>query len=329
VESYREVRRMFERRSEFDKAFVIAEIMVFLRSKNQEEELLFDEFKLKVAPHAGADLTPEDHERLITHPDERGPARAILEILANELSKVYPADLSPYDVNPRTDKHGTKSDLPVRKQADELAKVLGAPMFDLWITKKHDLGMFLENEDPPALILGAGVLRRIQERELRFMLARQLERLKGGHHLLYRLPPREVEMMVWAAAKLGRPDLRVDQDPIELDSMMKKLARVLSRRARKMLEDLSPKFQGMRFDLDRHKAAAIHTANRAGLVMTNDIEVVARSIAREANIKAMFRDAEGARETIGQSHEIREMLSFAVSEEYFAARAKLGFSIQS
>ncbi|MCC7385712.1 MAG: tetratricopeptide repeat protein [Deltaproteobacteria bacterium] len=329
AESYHEVRRMFERRSEFDKAFVLCELLVFLRSQEEEEELLFHEFKMKVAPHAATALTPEDHERLVTHPDERGPARVILEILATELSKAYPADLGPYEVNARTDKHGNKSDLPMRKQADELANVLGAPLFDLWITKKHDLGMFLENEDPPALIVGAGVLRRVQDRELRFMLARQLERLKGGHHLLFRLPVAEVDRLVWGAAKIARPDLKVERDPVEIDEMGKKLRRFLSRRGLKMLEDIGPRLAGMRFDVEKHKAAALHTANRAGLVLTNDIEVVVRSIARESNTKAVFKDAKGAGDTIGQNTEIRELMSYVVSEEYFAARAKLGFSIQS
>jgi hypothetical protein len=256
-------------------------------------------------------------------------ARAVLEVMATELPKAYPSDLTPYDMNPRSDKHGPKSDLQMRKLADSLATVLGAPMFDLWITKKHDLGMFLENEEPPALIVGAGVMRRVQERELRFLLARQLERLKAGHHLLFKLPSAEVELLIWAAAKMVRPDIRVERDPVELDNMMKKLTRFLSRKGRKSLEELGPRLGTLRFEIERHRYAAQLTAQRAGLVLTNDIEVVLRTLAREANLRTVFADASGARETLGQSAEIRDILGYAVSEEYFAARTKLGFSIQS
>ncbi len=328
VESYHEMRRMFERRSEYDKAFVICEILVFLRSQQQDEDLFFHEFKLKVAPHAAGDLTPDDHDRLVTHPEERGTARAIWEILTTEVAKAYPADLGQYDLTAK-DKHTSKSDLPMRKVADELGRVLGAPPFDLWLTKKHDLGTFLENEDPPALIIGAGVPRRVQERELRFMLSRQLERLKGGHHLLAKLPPQEADLLLWAAARVARPDLRVERDPVELDNVTRKLTRFLSRRGKQLLSELAPRVGALRFEVDRHKAAALNTAVRAGLVLTNDIEVAIRSLARESGTKAVFADANGARDTIGQNSEIRELLAYAISEEYFAARAKLGFSIQS
>lgn len=328
VESYHEMRRMFEKRQEFDKAFVICEILVYLRAQQQDEDLFFHEYKLKVAPHAAGQLSPEDHDRLVTHPEERGPARAIWEILATELPKAYPPDLAQYELTAK-DKHTSRSDLPMRKLADELARVLGAPSFDLWVTKKHDLGMFLENEDPPALIVGAGVARRIQERELRFMLSRQLERLKAAYHLFGHLPAAEADLLVWAAARLVRPDLRVERDPIELENVARKLTKFLTRRGKTMLQELGPRLQGLRFELDRHGMAAVHTSNRAGLVLTNDIEIAVRSLARESNTKAVFADASGARETIGQNAEIRELLGYAISEEYFAARTKLGFSIQS
>ena len=232
-------------------------------------------------------------------------------------------------MNPKTDKHGPKSDLTVRKLADSLAKVLGAPAFDVWITKKFDLGLFLENEEVPALIVGAGLMRRVQEREQRFLLARQLEKVKSGHHLWFKLPASEIEALVWGAAKLARPDLRVDRDAGELDNMMKKLTRFMSRRGRKLLEELGPRLPQLRLETERQRWASIHTANRAGLVLANEIEISIRAIARDAGIRPGFADANGAREVFGNNPEVKELLAYAVSEEYFAARTKLGFSIQS
>jgi len=55
-----------------------------------------------------------------------------------------------------------------------------------------------------------------------------------------------------------------------------------------------------------------------------------RNIAkRYPNVRPVFRDAAGAEETVGQIPEVRELLAFAGSEEYFATRARLGFSIQA
>ena len=85
----------------------------------------------------------------------------------------------------------------------------------------------------------------------------------------------------------------------------------------------------LRLEPARYKAATRHTANRVGLALTNDIQAVIRTLARQAGKMAAFADFEGARESFADSDEIGALLNFAVSEGYFAIRAKLGFSIQS
>lgn len=328
VQSYHEMHRMFERRGEHDKAFVVAEILVFLRAQAQDEDLYYHEHKSKVAPHAAGALSPEDHDRLITHPAERGPIRAILEVCGFELPRVFPGDLAKYELD-KGDKHGPRSTLSMRKLADEIAEVLGAPPFDLWLTKKFELGLYVENEKPAALIVGASVGRRIQDKEQRFLIARQLERIKGGHHLLDRLNDRDLELLVWSTARLGNASASVPVDEAGLDAMMRQVGKAVPARSRRVLEEAGRLLPSIHVDVVRHRAAATHTANRAGLVITNDIEVAIRNIAKQHDVRAVFPDAKGAAETLGKVPAIRELLSYAVSDEYFAARAKLGFSIQS
>lgn len=330
VASYHEIRRMFEKRGEYDKAFVVCEILVFLRAQKPEEDLFFNEFRDKVALQASGKLTGDDHDRLVPHPDERGPARSIFTILATELTRVFGDDLARFNLNPRTDRHGPRSDLSVRRLADDVAAVLGAPTFDLWVTHSEDLGLFVENTDPLAIVVGQKFERNIREQEKRFLLARQLERLRAGHHLFDRLKPGEAAALVSAAARIADPKAPVCTTDGQLESMSRTVVKAISRKARRALEDLSGGLDGVaKFDVTKHAAAAMHSSNRAGLAMTNDIDVVVRSLAREAQIKPAFADATGAAETIGQSEQVRELLRFAISEEYFKLRAKLGFSIQS
>jgi hypothetical protein len=327
VESYRELVRLFRARNEQDKAFVACEILVYLRAQKAEEDVLFHELTDKVAAQTSGQLTADEHLRFILHTDERGAARRILEIVAPELGRVFAEGLDPYQVNPRTDRHGTKSDLPIRKLADELAGAIGAPAFDIWVTRTHESGVFSANAETPALIVGAQVDRRLREREKRFLLGRELERIKGGHHVIATLPPKDLTSLVFAAARLGNPDFSAGVELGDLDLMQRRLAKVLSRKARKALEELSPR--DVPLDVDRHRRAAVFTGNRAGLALTADIPAAVRAALRDKpSVKHVFTDADGARETIGQSDEVRDLLLYAVSEEYFAARKKLGFSVQ-
>ena len=329
IESYHQMHRMFERRGDHDRAFVVAEILVFLRAAQRDEEYYYHEHKSKVMSRPAASLSPADHARMVEHPNERGPLRAVLELAGTELAKVFPGDLTKYGMNARTDRFPARSPAPLRSVADSLAGALGCPPFDLWITKKHPFELFVESERPLALIVGANV-ERMQEKDQRFLLGRELERMKGGHHLLASLSDRELETLLWTVAKMANPQASVPIDQAALDAMSRRVQKGMSGKVRRAFDEAGQGLPSSHVDVVRHRASAAATADRAGLVMCNDIEVAVRNIAkRYPDVRPVFMDAEGASQTLGKMPEVCELLGFAVSEEYFAARAKLGFSIQS
>lgn len=329
VLSYREMFRMFMERREHDKAFVVAEILVFLQASDQEEYLYYNEHKSKVPPRADGTLSPQDHARWVVHPAERGPLRELFEVLGPELGKAYPGDLNRYELNPRTDRHTNRSDLPVRKLLDELSEVLGAPPLDLWVSRKLNVEVILENGAPQALVVGAQFGRRLQDADQRFQLAKQLERAKGGHGLVAVLGPKDLEVLLWAIVAAANPTVRPPVDAGQLEAIQRRL-RSMASRTRRQIEDVAPKLMGSPLDPAAFRAAQVHTANRAALVLTNDIEVAVRNVAKDhPDIRPVFRDPDGAADTVGRIPEVRELLNFAVSEAYFGARRRLGFSIEA
>ncbi len=327
IESYHAMHEMFSRTKQIDRAFVLAEILVFLRAAKQEEDLFYHEHKAKVLAYAEGALDAATHDRLVTHPGERGAIRAVLEVLSTELVKAYPGNLAQYDVA-KNDRYGPRGDHGLRSVANRVALTLGVPQFDLLMTRTTDLGIFIENDRPPALIVGASV-DRIQDKDQRFLLGRALERLKGGHHLLDTIPPKEMETLLWTIAKWANPGAQIPIDPASLDSMQRKLAKALSSRARKVLEEIGRHLTSAHIDVAKHRAAAALTANRAGMVVTNDVEVAVRNIARDyPDVRPVFTDAHGAARTLGKIPEVKEILNYAVTEEYFQARAHLQIAIR-
>lgn len=130
-------------------------------------------------------------------------------------------------------------------------------------------------------------------------------------------------------AQLGSPDQQVPVDPSRLDAAQRRLLKTVSGRTRRALEDVGRHLFGCHIDMGRHRRAAAHTANRAGLLMSNDLETAIRIVARErSSARAVFTDAEGAASVLGPIPEVRDLLIYAVSDAYFEARDKLGFSIQ-
>lgn len=329
IASYHEMFRLFLERREHDKAFVVAQLLVYLQAADQEQRLYWNEHKAKVPLRAEGRLSPEEHAQIVVHPNERGPLRELFEILAYEFGKAFPGDLAAHGLSARTDKHGPRSDNSVRKLADELAGVLSTPAFDLWISGQMSLEAFLENASPPALVVGAKFGTRLQDADQRFLLGRQLERVKGGHRLVEAMGVEQVEVLLWAVVAAANPTVRPSVDPAQLEGMQRRL-RGLSSKYRRQLEEMAPRLIGAPLDPRAHLEASRHTANRAAMVLTNDIEAAVRNLAKDhPDVRPVFQDADRAAETIGRIPEVRELLNFAVSDAYFVARARLGFSIES
>ena len=328
VDSYHELHRIFERLGQHDRAFVAAEILVFLQAHTPEEYVYFQENKIFVAQMAERQLTPEQHSAWVVHPTERGTLRAIFELLAPELGRAFPGKLHQHDLR-RENRLGARSGVPVRVIADELTAMLRVPAYEMWMGRPDDVDVYTENERPPVLIVGGRFAKRLPPKNQRFLLGRSLERIKGGHLLFDAASDQDLEALLWSVVKLGQPHQQVPIRPSALEEVQRTLLRHISTRTRRFLEDIARQLPVKAVDLAAHRQGAEHTANRAGLVAANDIETAIRAIARgRPNLKTVFSNTQEAVEVLGQVPEVRDLLAYAMSDEYFEARARLGFSIQ-
>lgn len=328
MNSYHELHRIFERLGQHDRAFVAAEVLVFLQAHTPEEYVYFQENKIFVPQMAEAQLSPQQHSAWVVHPLEKGVLREAFELLAPELGRAYPGQLQRHDLR-RENRLGPRTAMPVRAIADELSGMFQVPSFEMWLGRPDDVDVHAENERPPVLVVGGRFAKRLPPKNQRFLLGRALEGIKGGHLIFEAASDRELEALVWSAVKLGQPNQRVPLDPEILDSAQRHLVRHISTRTRRVLEDMMRQLSVHQVNLSKHREGARYTANRAGLIASNDIETAIRAIARgHPNLKAVFSSAEEAVSVLSQIPEVCDLLPYAMSEEYFEARTHLGFSIQ-
>ncbi|MEL6187954.1 MAG: hypothetical protein AAFU79_25305, partial [Myxococcota bacterium] len=222
---------------------------------------------------------------------------------------------------------GPRSQSNLRVLAEELGSVLAVPMYDLWLGADEDVGVHLENDKPPAVVVGGRFAKRLPLKHQRFVLAATLERMKGGH-LLFDAPLRELEGLVASVIMMTAPNPGMPVDPAALDTAQRKLHKNLSSRGRRQLEEIGRVLVGRRVDVERHRAAGRFTSNRAGLLASNDIETAMRVVAKGRASTTIFASHEEAAKVLGGIPEVTDLLSWAVSDAYFEAREKLGFSVQ-
>jgi hypothetical protein len=173
----------------------------------------------------------------------------------------------------------------------------------------------------PAIVLGAAALAMdLPTQAAAFIAARHLTYYRPGLYLRH-LVPTGTGLRAWlfAAVKLISPTFPITK---ELDGPVTENLAVLGPTivgpAREKLASIVTKLlQAGAIDLKRWVSGIDLTADRAGFLLANDLELAGEMIkaADEANAAAPYKER------------LKELMLYAVSEEYFAVRRRLGINI--
>jgi hypothetical protein len=176
----------------------------------------------------------------------------------------------------------------------------------------------------PAVVLGRSALEaQIEPQAAAFIVARHLAYYSQGFYVR-QLVSTGTGLKAWlfAAIKMMSPTFPIQP---ELETPMRDaltaLERAVTGSTRERLASLVSKLLsgGGALDLKKWVVAVDLTADRAGFLMSHDLQVAGELI------KASGEDASAA----SVKERLKELILFATSEQYFALRAKLGLAIDS
>jgi hypothetical protein len=331
LDSFRELRRLFERKRDKDAAFCCSQVLHYFKSTDEVEEYQYRELRHKGNRDPESPLSEEALERLIIHNGERHPGRELFALLDEHLHRLFPSRLDEWGVG-RSDRYGARSELALRRLCDRLMMNLGAEIpFDLYVSRQRPRDIDLEPGDPPALLVGFQVETSMSTAEQKFHLGRLLGRLRLRNHAARKLTALDLEIILAAAVRLF--DLSFGDDVAPADVLAdrgKRLAKALPRRSRKALEDACARYRTARppnFEL--WLRGMDYSANRLGVLLCNDVgtalEVIRRSDRRllgmpmgtTEEMVACLRDVEP----------VGDLLRFVVSDEHFALRRAVGLTL--
>ncbi|HUB09612.1 MAG TPA: tetratricopeptide repeat protein, partial [Myxococcales bacterium] len=265
AESYRSLFRIFEAQRQADRAYCAAAVLTFLQLADEEVVTAHNEAR-KLLPAEPAGAIPLDQlDRLLTHIDGRGFLTPVLRILAECAGKVAPWPAERFSLA-RGDR--LKPDHPVRRLVDDIAGRLAAPEVEVYQGKAFEL-LALPTA-PVSLVVGAQVIRRFQDREQRFLLARLLARARDGSAVAAFVEPAWLCDFVGAALRLVQPASKVCGRPNE--ELEKKVGKAISRKGRRALEELAPSLTRPAPEGGLLWARSLaYSADRAGLALAGDV----------------------------------------------------------
>lgn len=329
VDSLHAVYRAWQRAKQGDRAFVAAEVLSFLGAADDDEQVTYASLKSKVPLTSEEELDVSQVSGWIVHKAQKNVVHEILSAVALELSKLEADDISVYKVE-RKDILKPRSNEPVRKLADTVARNLGGLGFDLYKTSVKPHTVMAHHGPTPILVVGSELVRAYQTREQRFLLGRGLMAMRCGHHLVRELSVNELAVLLSAIAKAVDKSVPPLRDHPDLEGLTKRVSASLSRHTRRMLQEpVAQLVQGWQdIDLAAFLAAIPMTEARAGLVVSGSFPTAARLYARHRGT-LLSEDPQMLIASLEADPVLNDLFTFALSDEHFSTRQTLRFAVDT
>jgi tetratricopeptide (TPR) repeat protein len=322
IESYRALWKAYMQKKQYDRAWCMAGALSFLQNANEQEEKFYRQYlgqNLKVAKGT----FNQEMWKLIYHRDQDMLMSMILSVLAGGLRGWYSRKVKEWGVHRKKDLLSPDEQLMFCKIYSYSARTMGLmPAPRLYLKSDQPLGMRNANADPPAFVIGADMMQGKGDRELAFTIGKQLCWARPEHYLgSVGYPTEFLRMLFMATMHMTDPSLGMDkqlgqQGPNVLNEIGRMPGPMLLQMQKMMKQYLA---QGKNPNLSAWLTAVDHTTSRMGLLLCGDLHQAAASIKNDTNPvgKATVKE------------KIRELVLFAISDEFFQLRAQLGLSIDS
>jgi tetratricopeptide (TPR) repeat protein len=328
VELYKSLSRLYVDMGQTDKAYCLAAALTFLKSATDEETARYQALRPSQFVLARRRLTEELWQKNIIHGREDRALNGIFASLMAPLAATTAQPHSALDLNPREAADLEKDSRALVRMFRYAVQILGVqPTPELYLRPQAKEGIRAANVAEkgilqPALVVGEPFLvpapsggARKNEREMVFEVAKKLSFFRPERYVYYALPTLPRLEMAFSAALLSTgTSLRPSRDP-DVEKLAQHIRRSVPAPLLEQVGALAKKIANREGDglVPSWMTATDLTANRVGLILSNDLETSARLVATE----------QGVASTLSAKDRLLDLLAYSCSEEYFAVRKHL------
>ena len=328
VEIYKALSKLYVEENELDKAWCLAQALVFLGAASDVERALYIKYRPAQFIPATRRLTEELWQKAVIHPRED---RHVGGIFASTLGAIAATTAEPpqaFGLDPaaRADlDKDTRLISRVVKYATGVLALDPTPM--LWLDQGDGLRVANTTEKgrlAPSLLVGESHQTKHDERELAFEVGKRLAYLRPERFVTFALQTLPKIENAFTAAILASGSTEAATASTATDEARKLSVSMKQTVPGAHLEQvavLAGKL-GSRLGnglVTSWRSATDLTANRVGLILANDLQAAAKAIATETATTSGLPVKE----------RLRELLAYAVSEPYFQVRRHLGLTVRA
>lgn len=326
TDSYQWLRKIYHGKEMLDEEWCCCQTLVTLHNASEEEEKLYNNYKLNDIPVPQDRLTKELSFKYILHPQQDRNITNIFETILPIIAKVHAQPHAVFGIDRANIKDAKKDEHPFAQLIRFISGTLNIEPPELYYQEEDEGSAFLIRTYPACLIVGKSALlaATAEDEEVRrgiaFVLARMFAFVLSGNYVRMLLET-GTSMRSWliAAIKICIPNFKVAEDisaqVAEAISIMKK---ELTQDKRDLLVEHVKTFIETKGDVNLKKwaAAVNYSADRTGLLICDDLKIATEAI----------RIEEG--NSTGVKDRLKEIHLFSVSDDYFAIRKRLLIDIK-
>ncbi|AUX23142.1 protein kinase [Sorangium cellulosum] len=322
-EAYRLLRKLYTEAKRADAAFCLCQALSCLSAAGPDEERFFRRLRPDTVAAAQRPLDEEAWATALIHPDTDPLLTAVFRVIEPAVLRKNGQPLEELGYEAASPIDLAQDPYPMSQTLYYAAGALGIAPPITFQNPNDGGGVSFLHAHEPAIVLGAAALQvDLPTQAAAFIAARHLTYYRPGMYLRH-LVPTGTGLRAWlfAAIKLISPTFPVTK---ELEGPVMNNLSVLEPMvvgpARDQLASAVTKLlQVGAIDLKRWVSGIDLTADRAGFLLANDLELA----------QEMIKAADEASSAVPRTERLKELQLYAVSEEYFAARARLGVNIDS
>ena len=233
------------------------------------------------------------------------------------------------------DKISPMSDLDIGKIYGQIAKALGNKKTALFIrpdAAPTDDQVQIVVQAPPALVIGPHLAENAPHAEVRFQLGRGIELTRPEYILAAGVRPKQFTQLFSSVLKAFHPrhSRRRANASDATEELAAKLKKNVPYKVSKRLVELFQELGSTSWSSVRWRAVVHQTGNRAGLLLCGDLRTATRFVLSERSSGSGPESTPEELLLLARDHEpFRDLIRFALSDEYFVLREKIGTATAS
>ncbi len=322
VESYKLLRKLYTDQQRADPAWCLCQALYVLKLAEPDEERFFRRMRSEDPAYARSVMTADDWLESVMHADADAMLTSLFALIEPAIIASRGSSWDALGLDPRTAVDPTQHPYPLTQTLHYAAGVMGLALPPIFENPGDPGGLGFFHAEEPAISLGAAALTaNASSQALAFVAARHLAYFRPGFYAR-QLVQSGTGLRSWlfAAIKLNVPQFPMAPD---IERAVREAIDALERHLTPQLRDhlarvVSKLIQsGAALDLKRWIQGVDLTADRIGLILAHDLETAVEIV----------RASDESSSALNAQARLKDLVLYAIGEQYFGLRARLEVSV--